>query len=140
MLIIYSFSSCIAQASTTLTEELNELRQNLTELTIAYKELCQELGHLSRHVAFHEKALQHIAQYGHGHVSSNDVHSHVHENKHGNETASGHHEGHHEHSNDTSINDHHHQHHHRHYDHHHHHPSNRTNTKENEIQVSWPLI
>lgn len=117
--------------------ELIELRRNLTELTIAYKELCQELGHLSRHVAFHEKALKHIAKYGHGSGhGAGHVHGHVHGHGLKEETTSTGHEDH-EHAADDGSHEHHHQNHHHHH-HHHHHP-NRTDTKENEIQVSWPL-
>lgn len=56
---------------------VDELTKNLTELASAYKLLCQEVFHLSRHVVFHEHALKHIAMAAHHHHGEPD---HDHQN------------------------------------------------------------
>lgn len=125
--------------------EIAALRQNLTELAIAYKELCEELGHISRHVAYHEKALKHIAKFSHGSTTTAGGHSglgHTHGHGHGHGLGHGHAHAHvhgskviigandgHEHADDG----------HHHHQHQHQHPTNQTDARANEIQVSWPL-
>lgn len=45
--------------------ELNRLREEVDQLKQSFESLCQEIRHLSTHVLFHEKALNHINNRAH---------------------------------------------------------------------------
>lgn len=45
-------------------ETIAQLKDTLSQLSSSYKQLCEEMAHLSRYVAFHEKALRHMSPFG----------------------------------------------------------------------------
>jgi Cu/Zn superoxide dismutase len=71
------------------TKEIAQLRTNITELYMAFIALHAEFAHISQHVIFHEKALKHIAIWGHkqsGHQHNDSIagnnEQHVNEDSH----------------------------------------------------------
>jgi Cu/Zn superoxide dismutase len=82
---VKSNDSNVDVCSEKCTKEIAQLRTNITELYMAFLALHAEFTHISQHVIFHEKALKHIAIWGHKQYGHQHNHSIADNNEHTNE-------------------------------------------------------